>query len=203
MKKRLWRKGISLALSVLLLAGCSTAEGESSSAGPNTGSDAGSTSVQGEPSSQGGAAPDVAEPEQMEVTLYLPNESADGFEETAETVEASPQGIVDALIAQGALPEGVVVNRFQTEDSGAEGQDGEGASGQAGDTTVILLDLSEEFSAGVNRMGSSGEALMLGSLVNTMLTAYEADAVMLTCGGAVLETGHNVYDAPISFVEMS
>ena len=205
MKKNLQWMGMMLALTLLFLAGCSTTDGESSSANSNTNSRTGSNSAsaQAEPQGETTSAPEIAELEQMEVTLYLPNESADGFEEKTETVEASPQGIVDALIAQGALPEGVVVNSFRTESNGTESQEGEVVSYQVGDTLTIRLDLSEEFSTGINSLGTSGEGMMLGSLVNTMLTAYHADALELTCNGAVLETGHNVYDAPISFMTIS
>ena len=37
--------------------------------------------------------PDIAVLEEMDVTLYIPNETADGFDEVTETVKAQPQGL--------------------------------------------------------------------------------------------------------------
>ena len=44
--------------------------------------------------------------------------------------------------------------------------------------------------------------MVLGSLVNTFLTAYHAGTLTLTCGGETVETGHNVYDAPLTFFDL-
>ena len=44
--------------------------------------------------------------------------------------------------------------------------------------------------------------MLLGSLVNTMLTCYNAKTLTLTVDGAVLETGHNVYDTPFTLMEL-
>ena len=146
--------------------------------------------------------PDIAVVDTMEVTLYLPNEQADAFEEVTETVDATPQAIVDALIAHNALPEGTAVNSFSMRDNGTETQEGDVVSYTAGDTLTIDLDLSAEFAEAAASTGTSGEQMLLGSLVNTMLTAYNADELNLTCDGAVLETGHSIYDEPLTFFEL-
>ena len=138
--------------------------------------------------------------EEMDVTLYIPNETADGFDEVTETVKAQPQGIVDALIAHEALPADVRVNSFRLEDNGVETQEGDIVSYAVGDALHIDLDLSAEFAEGLASTGTAGEEMMLGSLVNTILSAYGADTLTVTCDGETLETGHCVYDEPLSLM---
>ena len=144
---------------------------------------------------------DIAILDEMEVTLYLPDDQAEGFVETVETVKATPQGIVDALISHGALPEDTVVNDFRMTDNGTEIIEGDTASYTVGDTLHIDLDVSEEFSEAIASTGTAGETMYMGSLVNTMLKAYNADTISVTCNGAAIETGHNVYDQPMTFFE--
>lgn len=197
--KRFWKYLTLAALLLALLAGCAAETAET--AEPQD-----SEATQTEPpAEQDGTedaedpaepVPDVAEVEEMTVTLYLPNDTADAFLETEETVGAEPQEIVDALIAHGALPEGTEVLSFSLEDGGADD-----ASQEAGGSVHMVLDLSSEFQTALASMGTSGETMMLGSLVNTMLAAYNADTVTVTIEGAALETGHNVYDAPMGPVE--
>ena len=141
--------------------------------------------------------------EETEVTLYLPNDNADGFETVTETVQANPQGIVDALIAHDALPEGVTVNDFRMENNGTETTEGDDAivSYTPGDSQ-IFLDVSQAFGDAAATTGTAGETMLLGSLVNTMLTYYNAEMLTLTVDGAVLETGHNVYDTPFTMMEL-
>ena len=146
--------------------------------------------------------PDIAVADTMEITLYLPDDQVESFETVTETVDATPQGIVDALIAHGALPEGVKVNSFSMTDNGVETQEGDTVSYTVGDTLHIDLDLSQEFADAASSTGTSGEQMLLGSLVNTMLKAYNADEITITCDGAALETGHNVYDQPLTFYEL-
>lgn len=149
--------------------------------------------------------PDIAMVEETEATLYLPNDNADGFETVTETVKANPQGLVDALIAHDALPEGVTVNEFRMEDNGTETTEGEGDDATVSYTpgdSQIFLDVSQAFGDAAASTGTAGETMLLGSLVNTMLTYYNAKTLTLTVDGAVLETGHNVYDTPFTLMEL-
>ena len=44
--------------------------------------------------------------------------------------------------------------------------------------------------------------MLVGSVVNSFLSAYGAETVTLTCDGAVLETGHTIYDEPLSLMSI-
>lgn len=146
---------------------------------------------------------EIAPLDQFDITLYLPDDNAESFDEVTETVAATPQGIVDALIDHGALPEGTVVNDFQLDTNGVEVQEGDMVSYTPGDLCSITIDLSSAFSKAASSTGTAGETMLLGSLVNTLLKAYDADTVSITCDGSVLETGHNVYDEPLTFFELT
>ena len=201
-KKQVCTLILALALLTLTLAGCTSsdnggaADGDAPSQSNQT--DADTTTADAEETTR----PDIAVADELTVTLYLPNDNADGFDTVEETVEASPQGIVDALIAHGVLPEGVTVDAFETMSDGVETQEGDVVSYEVGELS-ITLDLSEEFLSAVTGTGTAGETMVMGSLVNTMLAAYNAQTLTLTCGGEVVETGHAVYDEPMTFFEVS
>lgn len=207
-----WNRTLLLTLALLaaLLAGCAAEDAGTSADTPPAADNAPADSAAADDTPAGDTAesapesqPDIAVVDEMEVTLYLPDDQAEFFTEVTETVSAEPQGIVDALIAHGALPEGVTVNDFRIADNGVETTDGETVSYTAGDTLHIDLDLSAAFGEALSSAGTSGETMILGSVVNTMLTAYNADTITITCDGAVLETGHNVYDEPLTFYDLT
>ena len=201
-KKQVCTLILALALLALTLAGCTSSDNSGAADGnapsQSNQTDADTTTADAEEATQ----PDIAVLDEFMVTLYLPNDTADGFDTVEETVEASPQGIVDALIAHGVLPEGVAVDAFETMSDGVETQEGDVVSYEVGELS-ITLDLSEEFLSAVTGTGTAGETMVMGSLVNTMLTAYNAQTLTLTCGGEAVETGHAVYDEPMTFFEVS
>ena len=49
--------------------------------------------------------------------------------------------------------------------------------------------------------GTAGEYLTMGSVVNTFLTAFDAETMTLTVNGKPLETGHDIYDYDLGFYE--
>ena len=133
-------------------------------------------------------------PAQMSVTLYLPNDNADGFvtrevtlprEAPQDTMEqliqstALAEDILEQLVQAGALPEGV---RVLSMDSG-------------------VLDLNSAFLSFLNSMGTSGEYVVMGSVVNTYLTAFDLERITITVEGNVPETGHSIYDQPLRMYE--
>lgn len=128
----------------------------------------------------------VTEPEtapSVTVTIYYGNANADGFETAEVEVEDLTMNVlVEQLIAHGVLPEDVHIGSMQI------------------DGTCLNLNFSASFADYANTMGTSGEMILFGSVVNTFLTAWpEAETVYITAGGEIIETGHNVYDFEMEF----
>ena len=118
------------------------------------------------------------------INVYVSDEMAEHFvivQESADVVDENT--VFDALKAAGTIPQEATLLSFSN-DGGA-----------------ITLDISGEFASTVNMMGTSGEYMLLGSVVNTYLTAFEAQTVTLLSNGNPLETGHNVYFEPLGFFE--
>lgn len=157
-------KIMSILLCCLFLAGCSS------------------------PASSPSTAPVTTTPQEL-LTVFSPNDNADGFEQTVVEVPAiTDASIVEKLVDTGVLAEGTDVNTTMgvSVDSGRE---------------TLLADFNTTFLQSILPMGTSGEYVFIGSKVNTYLTAYDADAILITVEGAVLETGHSVYDQPLTFYE--
>ena len=68
-------------------------------------------------------------------------------------------------------------------------------------TVTAVLDLGRSFQEQVSRMGTAGEYIMVGSLVNSIISAFGTDGVALTIDGSSLETGHEIYDYTLGFFE--
>ncbi len=112
------------------------------------------------------------------VTLYRGDDQAEKLlPQEATLPELSPQAILDKLMELAVFSEAIPVNSFTVDNY-----------------NVIQLDLGESFKTQINAMGTSGEYIMMGSLVNSFLDAFEADSLRLKINGEDLETGHNVYD---------
>lgn len=118
------------------------------------------------------------------INVYVSDEMAEHFvivQESADVVDENT--VFDALKTAGTIPQEATLLSFSN-DGGA-----------------ITLDVSGEFASSVNMMGTSGEYMLLGSVVNTYLTAFDAQTVTLLSNGNPLETGHNVYFEPLGFFE--
>ncbi len=120
------------------------------------------------------------------VSLYLPDEQAEYVEETKMEVKITGEDVAGALIAalveQGALPEGTAVKKFSKEEN------------------VLMLDLNQAFADALMESGTSGETMILASIVDTFLVYYGAASLTLTAEGQTLETGHAIYDEPFTQV---
>ena len=61
------------------------------------------------------------------------------------------------------------------------------------------IDMNDAFLTQLRSMGTSGEYMLMGSLVNTFLDNYTAGSILVTVNGAVPESGHVIYDFPLTF----
>ena len=58
---------------------------------------------------------------------------------------------------------------------------------------ALNLDLNQAFGTALGSMGTAGEYMTLGSVVNTFLDAFECEKIQITVEGATLATGHTDY----------
>ena len=119
------------------------------------------------------------------VSIYAPNADATALLPSDVPVQDDPQGIMDALALNSAVPCFAKVLSFTVE-------------GDMG-----TLDLSASFGEALSSTGTAGETLYMGSVVNTFLTRYALTSLRVTCEGADIETGHTIYDAPLTFFEQN
>lgn len=129
---------------------------------------------------------EIQKPETVSVCIYYSNAQATGFEKAEVSLE---QLTPDVLLSELAK---VNVVSYDTKALNFS------KSGKS-----LTLDLSEDFSNYINMMGTAGEYIVLGSLVNTFLTAYDADDILITIKGKTLETSHAIYDKALTMYEVS
>ena len=121
--------------------------------------------------------------------FYLPDENAEGWDvKEIEMEQITADALIGQLVGEGVLMDSILVQEFE------ELEDEEGYK--------LNLDLSATFLETLQSMGTAGEILTLGSVVNSFLDTYGADSIMITVDGNVLETGHEVYDYYISHMEI-
>ena len=142
-----------------------------------------------EASEEPSAAPEASEEPSaapgISVTLYKGDDNAEFVVPVeCEIAEQSPQAIVDKLFELGVFGSAVTANSFTVDNS-----------------NVIHLDMGQDFAAQIFSSGTAGEHIMVGSLVNSFISVFEADAVLITVDGKPFESGHAVYDYALSFFE--
>lgn len=125
-------------------------------------------------------------PQLVSYAVYVPNDSADGFHViTASTELISAETVLAELKKQNVLPEAVLMNSFHMEDG------------------LITMDFNQAFADALCSMGTSGELMIVGSVVNTFLDAFQAESVYFTVDGEILESGHTIYDFALTFFSMN
>lgn len=141
--------------------------------------------VSAEPSAAPEASEEPSAAPGISVTLYKGDDNAENVVPVeCEIAEQSPQAIVDKLFELGVFSAPVTANSFTVDNS-----------------NVIHLDMGQDFAAQIFSSGTAGEHIMVGSLVNSFISVFEADAVLITVDGKPFESGHAVYDYALSFFE--
>lgn len=121
-----------------------------------------------------------------ELTVYYGNENADAILSEHITADSVTCGLIlDQLKQKQVLPENVRINSLHKEDRE--------------DEQALKLDLSEEFLEYLSTLGTAGEYVVLGGVVNTFLDAYDAECIRITANGKALETPHELYDGYLYF----
>lgn len=113
--------------------------------------------------------------------LYTPNDNLNGFVTTE--IEQDEPDIIGALTEARVLDKNIVENSLTQEGS------------------ILKLDLNSAFADLIYTQGTTGELMIMGCLVNTYLSAYDAESLILTVDGEILESGHVIYDFPMGYYE--
>ena len=115
-------------------------------------------------------------------TLYYGDENAEKFlSREVQVAEITEEIVMTELIAAGVLAEGAAINKHE----------------KGG--TQLRVDFNQNFADQVCTMGTSGEYMIIGSTVNTLLSAFHAESVLITINGEILESGLVIYDFPLAF----
>lgn len=184
---------IAVLLLCLLLVGCANVA-ESKPLGtftPNTTGDHDHDHEQERPQGGNNNRPPVATTKPTEAPLgparfqmYVPNENGDGFKtNTVNMSELHHDGIIVLLQVKGVVNEDVAVNSCKKEG------------------TQLHLDFNQAFLEQLMTKDANGEKMLIGSIVNTFLSAYQCESVLLTVDGASFTSSTATYNAPISFVQ--
>lgn len=113
--------------------------------------------------------------------IYVPDENAEGWDvNQVEIPQVSADALIGQLVGAGVLTDSITMQNF--EETEEEGQ------------YVLKLDLSSNFKDSIRSMGTAGEILTIGAVVNSFLDTYQAEAIQITVDGSTLETGHEVYE---------
>lgn len=118
----------------------------------------------------------------LSYSIYLPNDNADGFNvETVSTENISSKTVLTELKKRNVLPDAVSINSLSI------------------DNGLITIDFNQAFANTVRSTGTSGERMIVGSVVNTFLDAFKAQSVYFTVDGKIFESGHIIYDFAMPF----
>lgn len=130
----------------------------------------------------------IPDKEDKKVLIYYGNDNADGiiYQEAALS-ELSAEALVDELAKVNIVSLDTKVRSVFIDEK---------------DEKLLHLDMSKEFGEYVSMMGTAGEYIVIGGLVDTFLDAYDCERVKITVEGKTLETGHTAYEGELQFFEV-
>lgn len=125
-------------------------------------------------------------PEKKQVEIYFGNENGDTIlSEVVEMESVTANKVMEELVRKE-----VVTKEAKVLGVVKQTKDGK---------TRLKLNMSKEFGELVSNMGSSGEYIIVGSVVNTFLGLYDAEDVLILIEGETFETGHQLYNNYLQF----
>ena len=142
------------------------------------------TAIPTEPATEPATQPT---PEPVSITVYHGNENFDGLQTTVFSVEEKNMNVlVEKLKEVGVFPENIYIGSMKW------------------DNGCLYLQMSPSFQDLIWQQGSSGEYIVMGSLVNTFLDAFGeelgVDRVYVSAGSAdPIESVHAVYDFEMGY----
>lgn len=174
------KKLIVLFLSCLMLSGCAGTPSGSSSTPASTTSIVPTSSTVTAPSTPGYSMPSGP----ITFLVYAPDDDWTNFATYEMTIpELDPDMVLQLLYEYGAISRKVYTNTAEVTGS------------------CLHLDLSEDFYLELLTMGSTGEKFLIGSVVNSFISAYGVETVMITANQQIMDSGHVIYDFPLGFFE--
>lgn len=125
---------------------------------------------------------------QQKVHIYYGNDNADGiiYKEVALN-ELSADGLIGELAKVNIVSLDTKVRSVFVDEKNEK---------------LLHLDMSKEFGEYVSMMGTAGEYIVMGGIVDTFLDAYDCENIKITVEGKTLETGHTTYDGELQFFEV-
>lgn len=131
-----------------------------------------------------------AEEEESGIRIYYADSQAEHlvFENIGEE-EVSPELLLSQLAKHNVISKKTKINSIDQTKSQSKGN-------------RLIVDFSQEFQDDLFTQGTAGEFLMMGSIVNTFLRAYDAESMTITVNGNPLESGHCIYERPMKFCDI-
>lgn len=135
-----------------------------------------------------------------DIVLYLPDSEAEYLIPTKVKAEKTPNGVIQALMEYEVLPKETRVNYFTLRNNG-QYIDLEDEVASMSDNLTAELDLSDSFLEALQHTGTAGEAMMMGAVVNSFCDNFKLRSIMVSSNDHVIETGHCIYDEPLTFYD--
>lgn len=123
---------------------------------------------------------------EVEVTIYYGNGASEELNTEVSSMEQiTAENLIKALVRHNIVSLGTKVNFFEELET-----DG---------VRTLHLDLSKTFPDYLKTMTKEGEDVIMSSMAATFLHAFDAEKMVITIDGAVLETEYAVYEEPIQY----
>ena len=158
------KKILTMLMCLLLLSGCSSSK----------------INREEQPAPEEGmtaAAPQETTGKWISFLSYRGNDNADGLVSREVLVpEITPEAVLTSLKEDGVVPEEVSVLTLTQKEQ------------------ELTIDFNAAFLQALCSAGTAGETMLVNSVVNTFLSAYDAQSIRITVEGAIPESGHMIYD---------